>query len=318
MNPKERYMIQAALISLWFNVVLFVFKFIALIVVHSLAIVTDFAITVVGLTVSVILYNSLKLSTRPADLFHNYGYGKVEHVCEAMEGIVLIGIALIMSFQAVATFFHPTHVTFPFIGMASSILSLSLNFVGAFFIFKLAKKSMSPAVKAEGIHYTLEGFISTAIACAFLITIFLKMGPYAHIEPYVDPAVTILVSIAISAPSLRLMKQAFVNLLDASIEEPSKMETIVRLAQYADYYCNFKDIKTRNAGHKKFIEIRLVMPKDMPFARAFDIVSKIEADIAAGIQNSEVSISMVPCKKDCGLVQAGKPCPYLDPAYRNG
>jgi len=311
MTIKEQYMIRAALISLWFNIALFTFKLAALILVHSLAIATDFAITVVGLTVSFILYKSLKLSTRPADLFHNYGYGKVEHVCEAMEGIVLIGIALIMSFQALATFFRPIHVTFPFIGLASSILSLSLNFIGAFFLFQLADKSMSPAVKAEGVHYTLEGFISTAIAGAFVLTILIKNTPFVRIEPYIDPAVTILVSIAISAPSLKLMKQAFVNLLDASIEEPSKMEAIVRLAQNAEYYCNFKDVKTRSAGHKKFIEMKLIMPNDMPFSKAHDIIAKIEKDIESGVPNSEVSISMVPCAKDCGLLQDGKPCPYL-------
>ena len=304
-------MMKAALISLWFNVVLFIFKFAAVIIVHSLAIVTDFAITVVGLTVSIILYNSLKLSTRPADLFHNYGYGKVEHVCEAMEGVVLIAIAFIMSFQAVATFFHPIHVTYPFIGLASSILSLSLNFIGAFFIFKLAENSRSPAVKAEGVHYTLEGFISTAIAFAFVITIFIKNSPYPQVEQYVDPTVTILVSIAISIPSLRLMKQAFVNLLDASIEESGKMEAVIRLAQHADSYCNFKDIKTRNAGSKRFIEVKLIMPKDMSFAKAYDVAFKIEKDIASGVQNSEVSVTMVPCLNDCGLLKSGKPCPYL-------
>lgn len=304
-------MMRAAGISLWFNVVLFVFKLAALIIVRSLAIATDFAITVVGLTVSVILYNSLKLSMRPADLLHNYGYGKVEHVCEAMEGIVLIGIAVIMSFQAFASFFHPSHVTFPWIGFASSTLSLTLNFVGAFFIFRLARKSSSPAVKAEGIHYTLEGFISTAIACAFIVTIMLKNGPYARIEPYIDPAVTIFVGIAISLPSIRLAKQAFVNLLDASIEEPSKMETVVRLAQHAELYCNFKDLKTRTAGHKKFIEVKIILPKDISFSRAHEIVSKIENDIATGVPNSEVTVAMTPCSKDCGLMQDKKPCPYL-------
>jgi cation diffusion facilitator family transporter len=312
MTTKEQCMMRAAGISLWFNVALFVFKLIALIVVHSLAIATDFAITVVGLTVSIILYNSLKLSVRPADLLHNYGYGKVEHVCEAMEGIVLIGIAAIMSFQAFATFFRPSHVTFPWVGFASSSLSLTLNFVGAFFIFKLARKSSSPAVRAEGVHYTLEGFISAAIACAFIVTIMLKQSAYAHIEPYIDPAVTIFVSIVILLPSIKLTKQAFVNLLDISIEEPSKMETVVRLAQHADRYCNFRDIKTRNAGHKKFIEVKIIMPKDMPFSRAHDVVSKIEEDIAAGVPGSEVTIIMIPCLKDCGLIQDNKRCPYLD------
>lgn len=311
MTDKKQYMMKAANISLWFNVVLFIFKLVALIVVHSLAIVTDFAITVVGLTVSIILYNSLKLSMKPADLLHNYGYGKVEHVCEAMEGIVLMGIAIIISFQAFAALFHPAHVAFPWIGFASSSLSLTLNFIGAFFIFQLARKSSSPAVRAEGVHYTLEGFISAAIACAFVVTIMLKQGAYAHIVPYIDPAVTIFVSLAISLPSIRLTRQAFVNLLDISIEEPSKMETVVRLAKHADYYCNFKDLKTRTAGHKKFIEVKIILPKDMPFSKAHKIVSKIESDVASGVPDSEVTISMVPCSKNCGLIQDNKPCPYL-------
>ncbi|MFA5500146.1 MAG: cation diffusion facilitator family transporter [Candidatus Omnitrophota bacterium] len=313
-TSKERYMIQAALISLWFNVVLFTFKLAALIIVRSLAIVTDFAITIVGLTVSAILYNSLKLSMRPADLLHNYGYGKVEHVCEAMEGIVLLGIAIIMSFQSIATLFHPSHVTFPWIGFASSVLSLTLNFTGAFFIFQLARKSSSPAVRAEGVHYTLEGFISAAIACAFIITILLRQSRYSSIEPYVDPVTTILISMAISLPSIKLAKQAFVNLLDISIEEPSKMEVVMRLARHADHYCNFKDMKTRTAGHKKFVEVKIIMPKDMLFSKAHEVISKIEKDIAAGIPDSEVTVTMVPCSKECGLIQDNKPCPYLNPA----
>jgi cation diffusion facilitator family transporter len=195
--------------------------------------------------------------------------------------------------------------------LASSVLSLSLNFVGAAIIYSLGKKSQSPAVRAEAVHYSLEGVISTAIATAFLVTIIIKGTPYAAAEPYIDPAVTLIVSAIISVPSLKLMRQAFLNLLDSSIEEPSKMETVVRLAHHAEHYCNFKDIRTRNAGHKKFIEMKLIMPRDMQFARAHDIVSRIEKDIAGAVVNSEVSIAMVPCAKDCGLLKEKKPCPNL-------
>lgn len=311
MDQKEKYMMQAASISLWFNAALFAFKLAALILVHSLAIATDFAITVLGLTVSFVLYKSLRLSTRPADLFHNYGYGKVEHVCEAMEGIVLLAIALIMSIQALAAFFHPKHVPFPWIGFASSMLSVSLNFIGAFFLFGLARRSKSPAVRAESLHYTLEGFISLAIALAFIAAIVLKRGAYSAIEPYIDPAVTLLVGLIVSIPSVGLTKQAFSSLLDATIEEPSKMEAVVRLASHSDSYCNFADLKTRCAGHKRFIELKLILPKDMTFAQAYETVSAVERDIASGVHDSEVTVTMVPCSKDCGLIQNNRPCPYL-------
>ncbi len=93
----EAYMYRATRVSLSCNVVLVLIKTITLMMVNSLAIAVDLGISIVGLAVSGILYYSIKLANRPADLIHNYGYGKVEHVCEALEGVVLMGIALAMS-----------------------------------------------------------------------------------------------------------------------------------------------------------------------------------------------------------------------------
>jgi len=302
----------AAKISLWFNVLLFIFKLAAVLIVPSLAIATDFSITVVGLTVSVLLYKSLKLSSKPADLLHNYGYGKVENVCEALEGIVLIGIALLMSIQATGAFFKPHHVQYPWVGFGSSVMSLSFNFIGAFFLFRLARISHSPAVKAEAVHYTLEGFISSAIACAFLVTIWLAGTAFAFAGPYVDPVVTLVVSMAISVPSIRLAKSAFTNLLDASIEEPSKLEAVVRLAQNAELYCNFEELRSRNVGHKKLIELKLILPRRLSFEESHEIAAKIQHDIKSGIRHSEVTTLAVPCAENCSFLKNGEKCPYLE------
>ena len=173
-------------------------------------------------------------------------------------------------------------------------------------------------MKAEGVHYTLEGFISLAIACAFVAAILLKNTPYESFEPYLDPAVTILVSLLIAIPSIKLTRQAFVHLLDISIEEPSKMEIITQLAQNTDYYCNFQDIKTRSAGRKKFIEVKLILPQEMPISRAHDTASRIEKDIAASVPGSEAKVTVIPCIKDCVFMQTGQPCPYLEPKTHQG
>src|SRR3989338_668650 len=103
-SETQKLMFRAVQVSLFGNMILFVLKAAALICVNSLAIATDLGITIVGLAVSAILYYSVKLADRPADVLHNYGYGKIEHVCEALEGVVLIGIALPMTFQALTHF----------------------------------------------------------------------------------------------------------------------------------------------------------------------------------------------------------------------
>ncbi|MDD4879221.1 MAG: cation diffusion facilitator family transporter [Candidatus Omnitrophica bacterium] len=308
---RQEYVMRAAFVSLWCNVVLFTFKGAAFLIVQSLAIATDFAITVVGLSVSLILYYSMKLANRPADIMHNYGYGKIEHVCEAIEGIVLIGIALAMIGQSAKSLMHPSHVTNPWLGLASSTLSFTLNFGGAYYILKMGKISGSPAVRAEGIHYMLEGFISSAIAAAFVISMMLVSAGKGNAALYVDPTVTILVSIAIAIPSFGIAKGAFFKLLDASIEEPSKMDVVVALAHNADLFCNFSDIRTRGAGHKKFIDLKLTLPAQLSFAAANKIARKVENDIMSAVPDSEVFIKMEACLRDCAVLKDGGACPFV-------
>lgn len=310
-HPPETYMKRAVMVSLFFNIALVLIKATALIIVNSLAIAVDLGISFVGLMVSVILYYSIKLANRPADTLHNYGYGKVEHVCEAMEGVVLIGIAMAMSFQAVTHLLHPRHVSMPVVGLIASVMGLTLNFVGAHFILKMARKSASPAIRAEGIHYRMEGVISSMIGGSFVISMILLAGSYVKFAAYVDPIAALLVSLFLIVPSFKLAKSAFFHLLDASVEEDSQMEILKQLGRHIEHYCEFRELKTRTAGRKKFVEFKLVVPEDVSFRKGHDIVSFLEQDIRDNIPGCEVIIKMEPCDKNCEYEKDGEECPYL-------
>ena len=305
------YIYKATIVSLSCNVVLVLIKSTAFLLVNSLAIAVDLGISVAGLTVSVILYYSMKLANKPADLLHNYGYGKVEHVCEALEGVVLIGIAFGMSAQAFVSILHPKHVSLPWVGFAACALGSLINFGGAHYIFKMAKKSRSPAIHAEGIHYRLEGFISVMIASSFLLAMFLYMKGKGAAAVHVDPAAALLASALIVVPSFRLAKNAFFKLLDASVEEDSQMGILKQLSRHIGRYCEFRDIKTRTSGRKKFVELKLIVPSEISFKKGHQIVSKLEKDISSEIPHSEVLIRMEPCKMDCKFIKKGEKCPYL-------
>jgi len=305
-------MMRATLVSLYCNIVLVIIKSTALLLVNSLAIAVDLGISFVGLTVSVILFFSMKLANRPADLLHNYGYGKVEHVCEALEGVVLIGIALAMSSQAMANMLHPKEVSMPWIGVVSCAINLVLNFGGSYYILKMAKKSRSPAIKAEAIHFRLEGFISTIIGASFVISMFFISKGFTTLSTYIDPGAALLVSIFLIIPSFKLAKNSFFKLLDVSVEEESQMEILKQLSAHMSRYCEFKDIKSRTAGRKKFVECKIIVPESISLKKGYEIVRLLEKDIKAGIHNCEVRIKMEPCKQDCEYARKGENCPYVD------
>jgi cation diffusion facilitator family transporter len=310
-SRAQALMFKAVQVSLFGNIILFLLKASALFLVNSLAIATDLGITVVGLIVSIILYYSVKLANRPADLLHNYGYGKVEHVCEALEGVVLVGIALLMSFQALTHLFHPKEIAVPWMGFGFSVIGAAINFIGAFWILSLAKRCDSPAVRAEGVHYKLEGFISLTVASSFLITVLIALTPFKAWAVYLDPVATLAVSLLIAPSSLHLAKQAFVKLLDASLEEKGKIEVLKQLGKYLGQCCEFRDVRSRSSGRNNFVELKLVLPRALPFADAYQLASNVERDLREQIPECEATVSIVPCAEDCGILSSTKKCPYL-------
>jgi len=302
---------RAVKVSLAANVVLCIIKAGAIIVVDSIAILADLGISCIALAVSVILYYAIKVSNKPADILHNYGYGRIENVCEAMEGVVLIGLALAMSFQAIMFIIHPDEVHAPLVGFLCSLASVAINFWGSYYILKLARKSASPALRAEGVHFKLEGYISLAISIAFVLIILATKAGYKTAAIYIDPAATLFVSAVIAVPSVRLLKEAFIKLLDASIEESGQIDVVKVLARHIDKYCNFKDLKTRSAGRKRFVDLHIILPEHISIRKGHQVISDIKADIHSAITESEVNIRMVPCEKDCDFAREKKDCPYL-------
>lgn len=311
---KSDGMMVAVKVSLICNVILFTIKLITLLIVNSLAVAADLGISAVALGVSGILYYAIKMSNKPADLLHNYGYGKVENVTEAIEGVVLIGLALAMSVQAILNLVRPgAGVHSPLIGLSTSLIGVVINFWGARFILKLGVKHDSPALKAEGLHFRLEGFISLSITLAFALTMILVHLGYPKAAKYVDPLATLLVSALITIPSARLLKEAFMKLLDASIGETSQMDVIKALASHYDRYCDFENIRTRSAGRKQFVDIHLVIPDHISVRKAHAISSALKHDIAAALNESEVTVHVLPCRRDCAYAKNNQPCPYAGP-----
>jgi len=303
-------MMLAVKVSLVCNAILFLIKGVTLIIVNSLALAADLGISFVALAISIFLYYAIKMSNKPADVFHNYGYGKIENVTEAIEGVILVGLALAMSFQAIMHLIRPSEVDSPVLGLICSIIGVAINFWGAWYILKLGEKYSSPALRAEGLHFRLEGYISVAITLSFALVMLFNYADMIKIGDYVDPVATLIVSAVITIPSVKLLRKAFMKLLDASIEESGQMDIIKALARHYDKYCSFKGIKTRTAGRKQFVDIDIILPEHISVRHAHLAAAEIKHDIMSSITDSEVVVHIEPCARDCAFARNNVKCPY--------
>jgi divalent metal cation (Fe/Co/Zn/Cd) transporter len=199
----------------------------------------------------------------------------------------------------------------PWLGFGFSILSVIVNFIGSAWILSLANICHSPAVHAEGIHYRLEGFISLTIAMAFLLAILLMPTPLKPWTVYLDPMATLIVSAWIFAPSFQMARHGFLKLLDVSLEEGSKMEVMKQLVKHLELCCEFRDVRSRSSGLKKFVECSVILPRGMSFHEAYKIAGQIEKDLRDNIPRCEATVRIVPCDESCAILASSQKCPYL-------
>jgi len=312
MKQNNQEMMLAVRVSLVCNAILFIIKAVTLVIVDSLAVAADLGISVIALGVSAFLYYAIKMSDKPADTFHNYGYGKIENVTEAVEGVILIGLAVAMSFQAFMHIIRVGEINSPLVGFIASISGVAINFWGAGYILKLGEKHASPALRAEGLHFRLEGLISLAITLSFALVILFNYLGLLTTAKYVDPVATLMVSVIITVPSVNLLRKAFMKLLDASIEETGQMDIVKVLVSHFDKYCDFNNIKTRSAGRKRFVDINLIMPDHLSVKNAHRIAATIKNDLKSSMAESEVIVHIEPCAKDCAFTKDNRKCPYAE------
>ena len=107
-----------------------------------------------------------------------------------------------------------------------------------------------------------------------------------------------------------MARKAFFNLLDATVGEESQMEILKHLGGHLDEFCEFRGLRSRVAGRKKFVEFKLIVPEDIPFLKGYKTVERIEQEIQENIPDCEVQITMQPCARDCEFVRNNEPCPY--------
>ena len=78
-------------------IVLLIIKFVAYIITHSVAILTDALESIVNVAAGGLGLYSLIVSAKPKDEDHPYGHGKVEFISSGIEGtlIVIAGILIL-------------------------------------------------------------------------------------------------------------------------------------------------------------------------------------------------------------------------------
>ena len=280
------------------NSALVVFKLIVGLAIGSVSVLSEAIHSGIDLVAALIAYFAVRSSAQPADKRHHYGHGKFENISGFVEAILIFLAAAWIIYEAVKKFVSPEPIEMIGWGILVMGLSSFVNMAVSQMLFKVGNETDSIAIKADAWHlrtdvYTSMG-VMTGLGLIWLIELVWK-GHHVH---WIDPLAAIIVALMIIKAAYELTVQSLGDLLDASLPENDNAK-IAGIIKRQGGVISFKNLRTRKAGHTKFIEFDILVDGAISVEKAHNLTDDIIADIEKVLAYSKVTIHIEPCDGKC-------------------
>ena len=237
----------------------------------SVAVIASAVDSILDMFVSIFNMIAVRVSESKADDIFNYGKGKIEGIAALFEGLLIIVSAMFIFYTAINRLIHKDIISEINIAFYVMLGSLIITFFLVIFLNYVAKKTNSLVIQSDALHYKTDLISNGAIVLVLIAVKF--SGLY-----WIDFVVSIFISIYIFKEATQLVKNGFLNLLDISLDFQTveKIKNIVKKEPLVmDYHC----LRTRESGHRNFVDIHLVLTPDMKLKLAHSIIDKVEEKI---------------------------------------
>ncbi|WP_312097711.1 cation diffusion facilitator family transporter [Niallia sp.] len=296
MGSRESLAKRVAWISVISNIILTLGKLIVGFLGNSDAVFADGIHSAADVFASVIVLVVIRIANKPADQEHPYGHGKAEIIVSGIVGMLLLGVAIYLVYEAMIGFFHP--ITTPsLIAMWVAVISYISKVLLYRYSKKIAKEQSSKAIEAIAYDHKADIVASIAAAIGVLLSI---LGEKLAINAllYGDKIATIIVAYLIFKIAKEMVSEAFDILLERNID-------LEILAEYRSIISSFSEVKridrlrAREHGHYILVDLRISIDYDKTIKEGHDLSRKIKKKLMAKHDNiDEVLIHLNPYFKE--------------------
>ena len=258
-----------------------------------LASLTD---SLMDISASVINLLAIRYSLVPADDDHSFGHGKAESLASLAQAAFITGSALVLVMNGFSRLVSPQPMEHLGIGLWVTIGALALTLLLVTFQSYVVKRTDSQAIKADRLHYQSGLLLNSGVLVA------LALSWYGWL--WADGLCAILLGIYILRSAMQIGYEATQTLLDRQLPDEERDE-ISRLTTSVSGVHGLHDMRTRQSGQLRFIQLHIELDDDLPLRRAHAIADEVEALLLKAFPASDVIIHMDPIS----FVQQGKDQP---------
>jgi ferrous-iron efflux pump FieF len=147
------------------------------------------------------------------------------------------------------------------------------------------RKTGSTAIRADSLHYLTDLLTNMSV----LLALYLSNRGWT----WADPVFAIAVAIYIFYSAFQIGHEAFQQLMDRQLPD-DVIQQIRATAMSHPEVTGTHELRTRQAGHTRFVQLHLELSGNMSLKSSHAIADQVEAEILAFLPGAEVIIHQDP------------------------
>lgn len=285
METKARQLRIATYASVATAVLLVALKLAAWLLTGSVSILASLIDSLMDSIASVLNLIAVRYSLMPPDEEHRFGHGKAEPLAGLAQAAFISGSAVFLVLHAIDRLRFPRPLTEVEIGVIVMAVAIVLTVFLLAIQRRVISQTQSTAIRADSLHYATDLLTNLTVIVA------LVLSQYGW--RWADSAMAIGVAAYILYSAGRIGYDAVQHLMDRELTQEIQ-EQILRIARSKPEVRGVHDLRTRQSGQMKFVQLHVELDGELRLAQAHAIADQIEREVGGLLSDAEVIIHQDP------------------------
>jgi cation diffusion facilitator family transporter len=281
-DPQRR----TALVSIGAAVALIALKLGAGLAAHSLGLISEALHSGTDLVAALLTFFAVGVAVRPADVAHQYGHGKAQHLSALAEGAILVLASAFIAWRSITHLSgsRTSEVEATWYALAVIGIVMAIDVSRTVVSWRAARRYESAALAANAMHFGSD----LAGSGAVLVGLLLVRAGYER----ADSAAALFVAVLVLLIAARLMKRNVDVLMDLA---PADAEEAARLAiSRIEPPVTLRRLRMRQAAGRQFADVVITVSPGAAVGQGHAAADRVEAALHEALPESDVVVHVEP------------------------
>ena len=276
---------KAALWSVFAAIALIALKLGTGLATHSLGLISEAAHSGTDLIAALLTFFAVGVAVRPADVGHQYGHGKAEHLAALAEGAILVVASVFIVWNAISRLVHggpAVHATWFAFLVIGLVICIDISRTVA--SRRAARAYSSPALASNALHFGSD------LAGSFAVLVGLVLARAGH--EGADSVAALFVAALVLIAAARLMRRNVDVLMDrapADAEEAAR-QAIVDVKPPVQ----LRRLRMRQAAGRVFADVVIGVDYGAAVGQGHAAADAVERAVQSALPEADVVVHVEP------------------------